>query len=124
VHRSKRFLCAVGSGYAAVVATSLQAFVSIPIALSYLVMVGFGVAAVIIQIGAFTQVLQFGVGPCVARFIVNYNNAGDADRTGLFVQMVFCNSCAHGMLYAFGDRSVLEKNPRASNLVDADIPNA
>jgi FkbM family methyltransferase len=30
----------------------------------------------------------------------------------------------HGMLYAFGERGVLEKKPRASNLVDADIPNA
>lgn len=30
----------------------------------------------------------------------------------------------HGMLYAFGDRSLPEKKPRASDLVDADIPNA
>lgn len=30
----------------------------------------------------------------------------------------------HGMLYAFGERGLLEKNPRASNLVDADNPNA
>jgi O-antigen/teichoic acid export membrane protein len=98
VHRSKRFLSAVGSGYAAVVATSLLAFVSIPIALSYLGREGFGVAATIIQIGAFTQVLQFGVGPSVARFIVDYKNAGDANRTGSFVKMVFFISCAQGLL--------------------------
>jgi FkbM family methyltransferase len=30
----------------------------------------------------------------------------------------------HGMLYAFGERGLLEKKSRASNLVDADIPNA
>jgi FkbM family methyltransferase len=30
----------------------------------------------------------------------------------------------HGMLYAFGERGLLEKKPRASNLVDADNPNA
>jgi len=98
VDRSKRFLSAVGSGYAAVVATSLLAFVSVPIALSYLGREGFGVAATIIQIGAFTQILQFGVGPSVARFIVDYKNAGDADRTGSFVKMVFVISFVQGLL--------------------------
>jgi O-antigen/teichoic acid export membrane protein len=88
----------VGSGYAAVVATSLLAFVSIPIALSYLGREGFGVAATIIQIVAFTQVLQFGVGPSVARFIVDYKNAGDPHRTGSFLKMVFCISSVQALL--------------------------
>lgn len=33
------------------------------------------------------------------------------------------NVKTHGMLYAFADRNLREKNPRASNLVDSESPN-
>ena len=86
MERSRRFFSSVGSGYASVVVTSILSLVSIPFALSHLGREGFGVAATIIQIGAFSQVLQLGVGPSVARFIVDFKNARDPTRLGSFMK--------------------------------------
>jgi O-antigen/teichoic acid export membrane protein len=87
--RFRRFVSAVGSGYASLVALSFFSLISIPFAVRYLGREGFGVAATIMQIIAFSQVLQLGIGPSVARFIVDYRNGADADRLGSFVKTAF-----------------------------------
>jgi len=94
--RSRRFISAVGSGYASVIALSLFSLISIPIAVRYLGREGFGVAATIIQITAFSQVLQLGVGPSVARFIVDYQYVKDDKRLGSFVKTAFAIGAIQG----------------------------
>lgn len=86
MERSRRFISSVGSGYASVVASAILSLVSIPLALSHLGREGFGVASTIIQIGVFSQVLQLGVGPSVARFIVDFKNSHDPTRLGSFIK--------------------------------------
>lgn len=96
--RSKRFASAVGSGYASVVALSLFSLISIPIAVHFLGREGFGVAATIVQITAFSQVLQLGVGPSVSRFIVDYRSSADARQFGSFVKTAFAIGAVQGGL--------------------------
>jgi len=98
MERSKRFISAVGSGYASVVVLSILNIVSVPVALAALGREGFGVAATIIQITAFSQVLQLGVGPSVARFIVDYRNRGDQAGLASFLKTAFIIGAAQGVL--------------------------
>jgi O-antigen/teichoic acid export membrane protein len=97
MERSRRFISSLGSGYASVAATSALSLVSIPVALSQLGREGFGVASTIIQIGAFSQVLQFGVGPSVARFIVDFKNSGKAGRLGAFMKIALIIGFVQGL---------------------------
>lgn len=96
--RSRRFVSAVGSGYASVLALSLFSLISISFAVRYLGREGFGVAATIIQITAFSQVLQLGVGPSVSRFIVDYRNGKDDPRLGSFVKTAFAIGAIQGAI--------------------------
>jgi O-antigen/teichoic acid export membrane protein len=88
----------VGSGYASVIALSLFSLVSIPFAIRYLGREGFGVAATIVQIAAFSQILQLGVGPSVARFIVDYQHLSDAKKLGSFVKTAFAIGAIQGVV--------------------------
>jgi len=87
MQRSRRFLAAVGSGYAVVVATALFSFVSIPVALAHLGREGLGVAATIILINSFGQVLQLGVGPSIARFVVDCVQESNQQRLGSLLKL-------------------------------------
>jgi O-antigen/teichoic acid export membrane protein len=98
MERSKRFFNAVASGYASVVVLSLLNLVSVPFALWALGREGFGVAATVLQIMAFSQVLQMGVGPSVARFIVDYNCQDDDRRLASFVKTAFFIGLCQGAL--------------------------
>jgi len=100
MQRSKRFISAIGSGYVSVIASSLLALVSIPLALGELGREGFGVAATVLQISTFSQVLQLGVGPSAARFFVDYRNSNDPLRLGAFVKTVLIIGFVQGALLA------------------------
>ncbi|MFZ4542334.1 MAG: lipopolysaccharide biosynthesis protein, partial [Rickettsiales bacterium] len=86
VKRSSRFFSAVVSGYASVFVLALLNLVSVPFALRALGRDGFGVSATILQILAFSQVLQMGVGPSVARFVVDFKCRGDDRLYASFVK--------------------------------------
>lgn len=66
----------------------------------------------------------------VSVFMIEWHLRGPQELKDILIANGFTclsfdeHSQTHGMLYAFGDCGLLEKNPRASNLVDADIPNA
>jgi FkbM family methyltransferase len=68
--------------------------------------------------------------PKISVFMIEWHLRGPEELKELLIANGFvCLSFdehvkTHGMLYAFGDLDFLEKNPRASNLVDADSPNA
>jgi O-antigen/teichoic acid export membrane protein len=98
MERSRRFISSLGSGYASVAASSILNLVSIPVALSQLGREGFGVASTIIQIGAFSQVLQLGVGPSVARFIVDFKNSGNPVRLGAFMKIALIIGLVQGLI--------------------------
>jgi len=98
MERSRRFISSLSSGYASVAAFSILSLVSIPVALSQLGREGFGVASTIIQIGAFSQVLQLGVGPSVARFIVDFKNSGNPGRLGAFMKTALVIGLAQGLI--------------------------
>lgn len=87
MQRSRRFMAAVGSGYAVVVATSLFSLVSIPMALAHLGREGLGVAATVILINSFGQVLQLGVGPSIARFFVDCEQETNTNRLGSLLKL-------------------------------------
>jgi O-antigen/teichoic acid export membrane protein len=98
MERSRRFISSLGSGYASVAASSILSLVSIPVALSQLGREGFGVASTIIQIGAFSQVLQLGVGPSVARFLVDFKNSGNPSRLGAFMKIALIIGLVQGLI--------------------------
>lgn len=98
MERSKRFISAVGSGYASIVVLSILNLITVPVALGALGREGFGVAATIVQIIAFSQVLQLGVGPSVARFIVDYRNRSDQTGLASFLKTAFIIGAAQGVL--------------------------
>ena len=87
MERSRRFIAAVGSGYAVVVATALFNLVSVPMALAHLGREGLGVAATILLINSFGQVLQLGVGPSIARFVVDCVHEADRNRLGSLLKL-------------------------------------
>lgn len=87
MERSKRFIAAVGSGYAVVVATAIYSLVSVPMALTYLGREGLGVATTVLLINAFGQVLQFGVGPSLARFVVDCLQEAHPKRLGALLKL-------------------------------------
>jgi O-antigen/teichoic acid export membrane protein len=87
MQRSSRFLAAVGSGYAVVFATAFLSFISIPVALAHLGREGLGVAATIILINSFGQVFQFGVGPSMARFVVDCVQAAESGRLASLLKL-------------------------------------
>ena len=69
-----------------------------PFALRALGREGFGVAATVLQILAFSQVLQMGVGPSVARFIVDYRCQNDSRRLASFVKTAFLIGVCQGLI--------------------------
>ncbi len=95
--RSQRFIRAIGSGYASVAALALLNFLSVPFALQALGREGFGVAATIMQIVAFSQVLQLGVGPSVARFIIDYKGLESSRSLASFLKTAFLIGLVQGV---------------------------
>lgn len=98
MERSRRFMAAVGSGYAVVVATAIFSLISVPMALAYLGREGLGVAATILLINAFGQVLQFGVGPSIARFVVDCAQEANSDRLGSLLKLGMLVGLAQAVL--------------------------
>jgi len=98
MQRSSRFLAAVGSGYAVVVTSSLLSLISIPVALNYLGREGLGVAATILLINSFGQVLQLGVGPSIARFVVDCVREADQQRLASLLKLGVVVGSAQGVV--------------------------
>jgi O-antigen/teichoic acid export membrane protein len=99
MERSKRFVSALSSGYASVVALAVLNLVSIPFALATLGKNGFGVAATVLQIVTFSQVLQLGVGNSLARFFVDRRN-NDQEVASLLKTAFLIGGCQASILLA------------------------
>jgi len=97
MQRSKRFLAALGSGYGVVLANSVFSLVTIPIALVHLGRDGLGVAATVILINSFGQVLQLGVGPSIARFFVDCMQDGRRERLSSLFRLGILVGCAQAV---------------------------
>jgi O-antigen/teichoic acid export membrane protein len=69
--RSRRYMFAVGSGYAAVTANIFYTALAIPLALHYLTREEFGLWSVVLQITGYLALLDLGVGEAVARLLVD-----------------------------------------------------
>jgi len=99
MERSKRFLSAISSGYASVVALAALNLASIPFALATLGKDGFGVAATVLQIVTFSQVLQLGVGNSLARFFTDRRN-NDQQVASLLKTAFLIGGCQASILLA------------------------
>lgn len=89
--RKRRFIFALGSGYAAIAANILYTASAIPLALHYLTREEFGLWSVVLQITGYLSLLDLGVGQSVSRLLVDTKDDvnggiyGSVLQTALFV---------------------------------------
>lgn len=80
--RSKRFLFALLSGYASIIANVVFTMGSIPLALHYLSKEEFGLWALALQVNGYLSLLELGMSPAMCRFIADHKDEVNGGEYG------------------------------------------
>src|SRR5579872_6699781 len=84
--RFRRIVHGVVSGYASLVAATVYALASIPLALHYLSKEQFGLWALMSTIGGYLSLVDFGMSGSVARLLIDHKDDRQGGTYGSLIQ--------------------------------------
>lgn len=118
--RFRRFLLAVGSAYAQLVANIAYVLLSVPLALHYLPKREFGLWAVATQLGGYLQLIDFGMSSSFARHLIDYKDQRTSGDYGSIIKTGAVVLTLQGMIALLGGAAIAFFTP-ALLRVDLDL---
>jgi hypothetical protein len=98
--RKRRFMLAVGSGYAAIAANIINVALAIPLALRYLTREEFGLWSVVLQKTGYLSLLDLGVAQAVSRLLIDAKDDINGGIYGSILKMAFTVLCVQACIIA------------------------
>lgn len=105
MNRARNFFHSIWSGYVSVGVASLLNLLTVPFALAALGRPTFGLWSAVMQLTTFTNILDLGLGPSLARFITDFKDNDDTKAYLVFLKSVFFVGLLQAVLFsvvAFG----------------------
>ena len=96
--RSKHFISGLLSSYAALGLNIFYTLASVPIALKYLTTDAFGVWILTATIGGYYVLIDLGMGPALARLLIDCKDLRSNGRYGSMIQMSFAVGAVQGIV--------------------------
>lgn len=118
--RFRRFLLAVGSGYAQLIANIAYVLLSVPLALHYLPKREFGLWAVATQLGGYLQLIDFGMSSSFARHLIDYKDQRSAGGYGSIIKTGALVLTLQGVIALIGGAAIAFFTPALLH-VDLDL---
>src|SRR5262245_10355640 len=98
--RLQRFAHALSSGYLLIVGNVIFTLVSVPLALHYLGPAQFGLWAVVTQLAAYLQLIDFGMAGSLSRILIDHKDDTTSSTCGAVIQTGFRVLAVQGFLIA------------------------
>jgi len=96
--RSRHFISGLLSSYAALGVNILYTLASVPIALKYLTTDEFGIWVLTTTIGGYFVLIDLGMGPALARLLIDHKNMRSNGRYGSMIQTSFAVGAVQGVV--------------------------
>ena len=96
--RSRHFFSGLLSSYAAIFFNILYTLASVPLALKYLTTDEFGIWVLTTTIGGYYVLIELGMGPALARLLIDYKDSRSNGRYGSMIQTSFAVGAAQGVV--------------------------
>lgn len=96
--RSRHFFSGLLSSYAAICFNILYTLASVPLALKYLTTDEFGIWVLTTTIGGYYVLIELGMGPALARLLIDYKDSRSNGRYGSMIQTSFAVGAAQGVV--------------------------